>query len=220
MPQGKGKIVPVTFPNRPLPISGEVHGRLIREREPGEPAELFAIGQTPILLPPGRLLCLAEQVPPGDVAVMANFRAAHPREKFLCPIGASAVQRIGFRVVNALHFITRMQRVPVCRVVSVDDGPLAIRALTNESACPSVRNTAGTLLQLRSRTMTTARRLPDWFSRNRRSLRFSLRLAGFDVATEAAGIDLRDLAFPADNSALQFSRHGLEIGRASCRERV
>ena len=35
----------------------------------------------------------------------ANLRAAHTREKFLCPIGASVVHRIGFLMVDTLMAI-------------------------------------------------------------------------------------------------------------------
>jgi hypothetical protein len=56
------------------------------------------------------------------MVMVPNLRAAHTAEKFLCPIGASAVERIGFFVVDTLHFKAAMQLVPVCGLVSVDEG--------------------------------------------------------------------------------------------------
>jgi hypothetical protein len=38
----------------------------------------------------------------GNVVIDANLRAAHMREQFLCPIGASVAHRIDFCVVDAL----------------------------------------------------------------------------------------------------------------------
>jgi hypothetical protein len=44
--------------------------------------------------------------------VVADLGAAHPAEKFLCPIGASAIERIGFLVIDALDLEAIMQAIP------------------------------------------------------------------------------------------------------------
>jgi hypothetical protein len=113
------------------------------------------------------------------MVVVADLGTAHAREKFFGPIGASAVQAVSLLVIDALHFEAGMEVVPSGRLVGIDDRPLAMRERTKLSAWPSVRNTAGSELPLRSRTMTTARRLPDWLSAKRRSGPLAARLAGF-----------------------------------------
>src|SRR5579885_3762624 len=58
------------------------------------------------------------------MVMMADFRAAHPAEKFLRPIRASAILRIGFFMVDALHFKAGVQLVPVRGVVGIDQRTL------------------------------------------------------------------------------------------------
>jgi hypothetical protein len=43
-------------------------------------------------------LSVPQKVRTGNVVMDANLRAAHTREKLLCPIGASVVHRMGFFV--------------------------------------------------------------------------------------------------------------------------
>jgi hypothetical protein len=54
-------------------------------------------------LSPRAFLSIPQKVRTGNVVMDANLRAAHTREKFLCPIGASVVYRIGFLVVDTLN---------------------------------------------------------------------------------------------------------------------
>jgi hypothetical protein len=91
--------------------------------------------------------------------MMTLFGATHAAEKFLCPIRARAVKAIGFFVIDALHFKACMQRIPRAAFVRVDNRSLG-NARTDERACPSVRNTAGSERPLRSLITTTALRLP------------------------------------------------------------
>jgi hypothetical protein len=44
--------------------------------------------------------------------VVALFGSTHPAEKFFRPISASAIHRIGLFVIDALHFILGVQRIP------------------------------------------------------------------------------------------------------------
>jgi hypothetical protein len=48
-------------------------------------------------------LSIPQKVRTGNVVMDANLRAAHTREKLLCPIGASVVHRMGFFVVDTLN---------------------------------------------------------------------------------------------------------------------
>ena len=56
--------------------------------------------------------------------VMAGFGPAHTAEKFLCPIRASAVKAICFFVIDALHFICGVQRIPRASFVRIDNRSL------------------------------------------------------------------------------------------------
>ena len=73
---------------------------------------------------PRRLLRVAKQIRPGDMMVMALFGAAHAAEKFFCPIRTSAVEAIGFFVIDALHFVSGVQRIPRAAFVRIDYGSL------------------------------------------------------------------------------------------------
>src|SRR6266849_78118 len=93
---------------------------------------------------------------------MTDFGATHAAEKLFRPIRASAIQAV------ASSWLIRFISKRACNSFQLAGSsaltvvPLATRARTNERACPSVRNTAGRLLPLRSRMTTTALRLPDW----------------------------------------------------------
>jgi hypothetical protein len=47
------------------------------------------------------------------MVMMPDLGAAHAAEKFLCPIRASAVEAVGFLMIDALHFKAAVQLVPV-----------------------------------------------------------------------------------------------------------
>jgi hypothetical protein len=55
---------------------------------------------------------------------MADLGPAHAAKKFLCPIGACAVQAVGLFVVDALHFEAGVKIVPGRRLVGVHDPSL------------------------------------------------------------------------------------------------
>jgi hypothetical protein len=56
--------------------------------------------------------------------MVALFGAAQAAEKFFLPICASAVHRISLFVIDALHFILGVQRIPRATFVSVDNRSL------------------------------------------------------------------------------------------------
>jgi hypothetical protein len=82
---------------------------------------LLAIGHAAVILTPSGLLGVPQEVRAGDMVVVADFSAAHPREKFLCPIRASAVEALGFLMIYALHFKAGMKIIPCGRIVGIDD---------------------------------------------------------------------------------------------------
>ena len=61
--------------------------------------------------------------------MVPNLGTAHAAEKFLCPIGASAVERIGVLMVDPLHFEAAEKVVPCAGFVRVNRGALGDLAL-------------------------------------------------------------------------------------------
>jgi Phage integrase family len=103
----------------------------------------------------------------------------------------------GFKLANDGHDTRALQHYLGHR--NIQHTVRYMRAFRNERACASLLNTPGSVLPPRSRMTTTQRRLPDWFSANRRSRRSSRRFA----------VDFSGLAFPADHAAPQFFGHRL-----------
>src|ERR1700728_1590952 len=95
-----------------LPIPGEGFRLAAVKRIAGKFLYLLAVRQAAVILAPRRFLRIPEKIVPGDMVMMADLGAAHTGEKFLRPIGASAILRIGFLVVDALHFVLGVKLVP------------------------------------------------------------------------------------------------------------
>jgi len=68
-----------------------------------------------VIFPSSRLLRVTKQVRTGDMVAVPDFSAAHPREKFLCPVRTSAIQRAGFLMIDPLHFKAGVKIVPRAR---------------------------------------------------------------------------------------------------------
>ena len=64
---------------------------------------MLTVRQTAVVPSPRPLLSIPQKGRTGNVVMDANLRAAHTREKLLCPIGASVVFRIGFLVVDTVN---------------------------------------------------------------------------------------------------------------------
>jgi hypothetical protein len=58
------------------------------------------------------------------MVMVPNLGTAHAAEKFLCPIGASAVERIGVLMVDPLHFEAAVKIVPSAGFVACNVTPL------------------------------------------------------------------------------------------------
>ncbi len=79
---------------RALPIAAEVDGRAASHRQTDDAMRLLAVADTAQVLPPGRLLRVADEVGASDVVVMPNLAAAQAGEVGLCPVGAGAVNAV------------------------------------------------------------------------------------------------------------------------------
>lgn len=79
------------------------------------------------------------------MVMMADFRAAHAAEKFLCHVRASAVRRIRFFAVDALHLETgvkiesgdRLNVAGLAPVVVHSTQHITCRRIANSSICRS-----------------------------------------------------------------------------------
>ena len=97
--------------------------------------------------------------------------------------------------------------------------PLATRARMKTSAWPSVRNTAGTELPPRSRTIDDNLALAGLVFGQAAIHAVLVEIGGLHVAAEIAAIDLGDFAFAADDAAFHFLRHRLAQLVAARRKR-
>src|ERR1700730_3968550 len=86
----------------PLPIATKINSLATLQRQSCEAVDLLTVRQTAVVPSPRPLLKIPQKVRTGNVVMDANLRAAHTREKLLCPIGASVVHRIGLFVVDTL----------------------------------------------------------------------------------------------------------------------
>jgi hypothetical protein len=86
---------------------------------PGERLHLFAVADPAVVFPPSRFLRVAGQIRPGDMAV-ADFDAAHARQS-LCPIRASAVQAVGYLMIDLLHFTAGLTIVRHGHAIGIED---------------------------------------------------------------------------------------------------
>ena len=96
----------------PLPVAGEVRRDALAHNEAGELRDLIAVRNAAVILAPRTFLRVTEQIGAGDVMEMTDLGAAQAAEIFLGPIGAGAVERIGFLMVDALDLKVRVEPVP------------------------------------------------------------------------------------------------------------
>src|SRR3984893_8592505 len=89
----------------PLPIATKINGLVTLQRQSYEAVDLLTVRQTAVVPSPRPLLSIPQKARTGNVVMDANLRAAHTREKLLCPIGASVVHRIGFFVVDTFTLL-------------------------------------------------------------------------------------------------------------------
>lgn len=141
--------------------------------------------------------------------MVALFSTAHPAEKFLCPIRASPIHRIGFLVVDALHFVLGVQGVPRIAFVRIDDRSLGdTRAYEGKSLSLGAENgRKGVAIALTDDDNGLALAVLVAGKPTIHAVFFVVR--GLHVTAEIAAVDLRDLTFPAESPSLHLLRHGL-----------
>ena len=81
-----------------------------------------SVGLPPVVLPPGHLSRVGEQVLPADMMVLPHLGAAQPAEVALGLVRAGAVPGERLGVVDPPHLVVGVQRIPSSRLVRMDDG--------------------------------------------------------------------------------------------------
>src|SRR5690349_18285776 len=85
---------------------------------------LPAVADAAQVLPPSRLLGVADEIRSGDVVVMSEFAAAQAGEIGLRAIGAGAVNAVAILVVDPLHGEPGVQRIPGGALIGMNRGTL------------------------------------------------------------------------------------------------
>ena len=111
--------------------------------------------------------------------MMPGFGATEAPKIHLRHVRAGAGFALRLGMVDPLKFAAECSASQPGASSALTIVPGTMRGLIQCKAAASDRNTAKTLLLLRSRTMLTDLRLPFWFAAKRRSQRFSLWFAGF-----------------------------------------
>ncbi len=162
---------------RALPGAAEVDRRVASQRQADDATSLLAVADPAQVLWTCRLLRGADEIGAGDVLVMPKLAAAQAGEVGLRAIGAGAVDAVAVLMVDPLHGELGVERIPSPPRAACTMVPLAIRWRMAGTAASSPANTCANVRPRRSR-ITTTRRLPDWFSDRRRSIRSAAWFSG------------------------------------------
>jgi len=108
----------------PLPIPAEIHGRAALHGKGRDRPGLVAIRHAAIVFAPRAFLSVSKQIRPRDMVMRADFGAAKAAEILLYHVRAGAIRRIGFSVVDPLHFEPTMKIVPGVGLVGIHDRSL------------------------------------------------------------------------------------------------
>jgi hypothetical protein len=76
----------------PLPIAAKINRLATLQGQSCEAVDLLTVRQTAVVLFQDLTFSLAQKVRTGNAVMDANLRAAHMREKLICPIGASVAR--------------------------------------------------------------------------------------------------------------------------------
>ena len=99
----------------PLPIAAEIDARLVVHRQRHDPVNLAAVGCSPVVFPPCRLLREPQKVRAGDVMMVSNLAPAHPAKEALGGIGIDfivAAQAVGFFVIDPMQRVAADKLIP------------------------------------------------------------------------------------------------------------
>lgn len=99
----------------PLPIAAEIDARLAVHRQPHDAIYLRPVQLPAMILARGAFLREPQQIPAGDMVMMANLAAPHATEKAFGRIGVDlvrAAERVGFLMVDPVERVAGVQLVP------------------------------------------------------------------------------------------------------------
>src|SRR4051812_44736874 len=95
-----------------LPVAAEIDRRSAAQGQADHAMHLLAVAKAPGVLPPGRLLGVAEEIRTGDVMVVPELAAAQARDVGFRAIGAGAVDAVALLVIDPPHREPGVQLVP------------------------------------------------------------------------------------------------------------
>ena len=193
----------------PLPVAREVHRRLAVKSKTGNALDLFAVRNAAVILAPSAFLSVAKEVCTRDVVMVANLRAAQPGEIAFRHVGASAVEAVGFLVVDPGNLIILMQIVPRSGFIGLE-----LRAM-GDAGLDEGRSVAFSLEDGRNRIAVAladdndALALAVLVDRKAAVAAVLLEIGGLHIAAEITAIHFRCLAFAADHAVLELAGHCL-----------
>ena len=82
----------------------------------------FAVRKAAMILFPSRFIGELIEVLRADVMMLTDHHPAKTGNEAFSLVGAGAVPRIGFLVIDALHGVLGVQRVPMASLIGVDGG--------------------------------------------------------------------------------------------------
>ncbi len=143
------------------------------------------------------------------MVVVPGFGPAEAAEILLSEVRASAVEAVGFGMIDPLHLESRMKGIPARRFVGMDDGALGDAGLDEAEGrafrTEHGRNGMAVALANDDDGLPLARLIGG-----EASITAALGMVrGLAIAAEIGAIDFGLLALSADRAALQFLRHGL-----------
>jgi hypothetical protein len=100
------------------------------ERRSCDKTVLSAVRRAAMIFAPCHFRGIAIQIAPADVVMRSDFGAAQPREIGFRLIGAGPVRAECDGMIDAMHVIMRVQRIPATGFIGVDSRPER-NALTN-----------------------------------------------------------------------------------------
>ena len=83
-------------------------------------AELGSGGEAACVFAPRHFARILAEMRPGDMVMLTNLRASHPRDIAFRLVRAGAVLAVSFAMIDPLHFKARMEIVPSSCLVGVD----------------------------------------------------------------------------------------------------
>src|SRR5215213_20268 len=93
--------------------------------QPDRTMHLLAVAEAPGVFPPGSLLGIAEQIPPGDGMVVPQLAAAQAGEVGFRVVGAGPVDAVALLMVDPPHGKAGMQPGPGRALIGIVPPPVS-----------------------------------------------------------------------------------------------